>query len=70
MANQDIRLQVFITPEINERVSELARTMGLKKNEVVRTAIATYVAQWYKSVEIVGDMMKDPNVIEKLAPKK
>ena len=66
MVKQDVRLQIFVTSEMDDRISDMAELMGMRKNELIRTAIATYIAQWNKSVEIVGDMMKDPKILEQL----
>ena len=66
MVKQDVRLQVFVTSEMDDRISDMANLMGMRKNELIRMAIATYIAQWNKSVEIVGDMMKDPKILEQL----
>lgn len=66
MVKQDVRLQLFVTPEMNTYIDEMAKDMGLKKNEVIRMAVATYVAQWRKANEVVRDIAKDPVVLDKL----
>lgn len=66
MVKQDVRLQLFVTPEMNTYIDEMAKDMGLKKNEVIRMAVATYVAQWRKANELVRDIAKDPVVLDRL----
>lgn len=66
MVKQDVRLQLFVTPEMNAYIDEMAKDMGLKKNEVIRMAVATYVAQWRKANELVRDIAKDPVVLDRL----
>lgn len=40
---KDVRLQVFITEEMDDNLSDLSQLMGMRKNELVRYAIAQLV---------------------------
>ena len=58
-----IRLQVFVTPDVDDRLDDLAEVMGMHKNEIVRVAIANYLFGMQESVNIVKgiaekDMLK------------
>ena len=53
-----IRLQAFVTPEVDDRLDDLAEVMGMHKNEIVRVAIANYLFGMSESVNIVRDMAK------------
>jgi len=48
-----IRLQAFVTPEVDDRLDDLAEVMGMHKNEIVRVAIANYLFGMQESVNIV-----------------
>ena len=58
-----VRLQAFVTPEVDDRLDDLAEVMGMHKNEIVRVAIANYLFGMQESVKIVKgiaekDMLK------------
>ena len=53
-----VRLQAFVTPEVDDRLDDLAEVMGMHKNEIVRVAIANYLFGMSESVNIVRDMAK------------
>ena len=46
-----IRLQAFVTPEVDDRLDDLAEVMGMHKNEIVRVAIANYLLEKEMLVE-------------------
>lgn len=52
---KDVRLQVFVTDSMDDKLSDLAKIMGMRKNEVVRVAIATYLAGFDQSISILRD---------------
>lgn len=43
---RDVRLQVFVTQSMEEKLSNMAELMGLTKNELIRYAIAQVVGGW------------------------
>lgn len=43
MNKKDIRLQVFVTEEMNNQIEKIGMSVGLKKNDVVRMAIVSYI---------------------------
>jgi len=47
---KDVRLQVFLTDSMDDKLGELSELMGMRKNEVVRVAIASYIASWNQCV--------------------
>jgi predicted transcriptional regulator len=51
-----VRLQAFVTPEVDDRLDDLAEVMGMHKNEIIRVAIANYLFGMQESVNIVRDM--------------
>lgn len=55
---QDVRLQVFVTSEMDDNLDTLSELMGMRKNEIVRVAIATYVAGFKQSVGLVREYME------------
>lgn len=52
---KDVRLQVFVTDNMDDKLSELSEIMGMRKNEVVRCAIAMYLASWNQSIGILKE---------------
>lgn len=50
---RDVRLQVFVSADVDDRLDELCEIMGLRKNELVRVAIANYLFGLSESVDIV-----------------
>lgn len=52
---KDVRLQVFVTDSMDDKLADLAKIMGMRKNEIVRVAIATYLASWNQSIDILKD---------------
>lgn len=52
---QDVRLQVFVTEAMDDKLDDLSKIMGLRKNEVVRVAIASYMASWEQSMGILKE---------------
>lgn len=52
---RDIRLQVFVTESMDDKLSDVAELMGMHKNEVVRMAIAMFCGSWNTSIDLVKD---------------
>ena len=50
---RNVRLQVFVSADVDDRLDELCEIMGLRKNELVRVAIANYLFGLSESVDIV-----------------
>lgn len=51
---KDVKLQVFVTASMDDKLDDMSQLMGMSKNELVRFAIATLVGGWNKSVEIAS----------------
>ena len=54
--SSNIRLQVFVSSQINDKLDDLSEIMGLNKNEIVRVAIANYLYGITESVNLVKDI--------------
>lgn len=52
MAKQDVRIQLFVTSEMDDKLDSMAETMGLRKNELIRMAIANYIGTWHQGVQL------------------
>lgn len=50
-AKKDVRLQVFVTEEMDDRLTDLADLMGMRKNELVRYAIGNLVMGYNLGVQ-------------------
>ena len=50
---KDVRLQVFVTSGVDDKLTDMAEIMGLSKNEVVRVAIAQYMAAYENTVRMI-----------------
>lgn len=55
MTKKDIRLQVFVTESMDDDLNDLAELMGMRKNDIVRVAIANYIMGYKTSVNMVRD---------------
>lgn len=55
---QDVRLQLYITPQMDDKLDELCQLMGMRKNEVVRMIIGTYVGNFQASVDSLSQALK------------
>jgi len=54
--SRNIRLQVFVSSQIDDKLDELSEAMGLHKNEIVRVAIANYLYGVSESVNMVREL--------------
>jgi len=54
--SRNVRLQVFVSAQIDNKLEELSEIMGLNKNEIVRVAIANYLYGISESVNMVRDI--------------
>jgi len=50
---KSVRLQVFVSSDVDDRLDDLSEVMGMHKNEIVRVAIANYLLGLSESVNIV-----------------
>lgn len=55
---KDIRLQVFVTPSMDDKLDDIAEMMGMHKNELVRYAIAQMVLGYETGVKLIKEEMK------------
>jgi len=51
--SRNVRLQIFVSPDVDDRLDELCKIMGMHKNEIIRVAIANYLFGLSESVNIV-----------------
>lgn len=58
LERRDVRLQVFVTPRIDDKIMDLAEIMGLNKNDIVRMAIAQYMASYDATVKMIGEQIQ------------
>ena len=65
MEKRDVRLQVFITPSMDDKVTDLADMMGMSKNELVRYAIAQLCAGYETGVRLIRDEINKGRLEEK-----
>ena len=59
---KDVRLQVFITPSMDDKLEDLAEIMGMNKNELVRYGIAQLCAGYETSVRLLRDEVKNGRI--------
>lgn len=52
---RDVRLQIFVTSEIDDKLETYSSVMGLSKNELVRYAISQLLLGYEESVKIVKE---------------
>ena len=55
---RNVRLQVFVSPDVDDRLDDLCEIMGLHKNELVRVAIANYLFGLSQSVDITKSFVE------------
>lgn len=53
---KNVRLQIVISSEIDDRLDDLSEIMGMHKNDIVRFSIANYLLGLSESVNIVRDI--------------
>jgi|BioPla2DNA2_1021312.scaffolds.fasta_scaffold31784_2 hypothetical protein len=53
---KDVRLQVFITSKMDDKLDDMVSLMGMHKNEIIRVAIANYLYTWGESVNLARDL--------------
>lgn len=59
---KDVRLQVFITSSMDDRLDDMVSIMGMHKNELVRVAIANYLYGYGQSVRLVKELVTSGDV--------
>ncbi|NLJ90442.1 MAG: CopG family transcriptional regulator [Clostridiales bacterium] len=55
---RNVRLQIFVSDDIDNKLDDLSEIMGMHKNEIIRVAIANYLFGMSESVNIVRDIAK------------
>jgi len=53
--NRDIRLQIFITQSMDDKIIDIAEIMGMSKNELVRMAIGQLALGYKTTVDILKE---------------
>lgn len=56
---RDVRIQLFVTAEMDDKLDFMAENMGLRKNELIRMAIANYIGQWNQGIELAKSFFRD-----------
>ena len=56
--SRNVRLQVFVSADVDDRLDDLSEVMGMHKNEIIRVAIANHLFGLSESVNIVGILLK------------
>lgn len=56
---RDVRLQVFVTASVDDKISDMAEIMGINKNDVVRMAIAQYIASYETTVQMIKNEVQE-----------
>lgn len=59
---KDVRLQLFITGKMDDKLDDMVSLMGMHKNEIIRVAIANYLYTWGQSVNLVKDLITSGDV--------
>lgn len=54
MEKRDVRLQIFITPDMDDKLCDIAELMGITKNELVRYSIGTLCASWKTGIDLAS----------------
>ena len=54
---RNVRLQLFVSPDVDDRLDDLSEIMGLHKNEIVRVAIANYLLGINESVNVAKSLV-------------
>jgi len=50
---RDVRLQIFITSAMDDKIIDIAELMGMSKNELVRMAIGQLTLGYQTSIDIL-----------------
>ncbi len=53
--SRNVRLQIFVSADIDDKLDDLSEVMGMHKNEIIRVAIANYLFGISESVNIVRE---------------
>lgn len=53
LEKRDVRLQIFVTPVMDDKITDIAELMGMNKNEVVRMAIGQLVLGYDTSIDLL-----------------
>lgn len=59
MEKRDVKLQVFITPSMDDKLDDISSVMGMTKNEMVRYAIGQLCAGYDASIKIMHERVDD-----------
>ena len=61
---RNVRLQVFVSSDVDDRLDDLSEIMGLHKNEIVRVAIANYLLGITEGVNVAKSIVEKEFVKE------
>ena len=63
---QDVKIQLFVTERMDNDIDDLSEIMGLRKNEVIRMAIANYIAAYKGGMKLAYNFVNEhPEIITK-----
>lgn len=53
---RDVRLQIFVTQSMDDKLDDVAELMGMSKNELCRMAIGNLILGYNKSIDILKEI--------------
>lgn len=56
---RDVRLQVFVTADVDDRLTDMCEIMGLSKNEMIRQAIGQMLLGFDSAIKVVKDKAQE-----------
>lgn len=59
LEKRDIRLQIFITQSMDDKLEDIAELMGMSKNELCRMAIGQLALGYNTTVDILKNSAKE-----------
>lgn len=62
---RDVRLQIFVTAEMDDKITDIADIMGMTKNEICRYAIGQLVLGYETGVSILKQKAEDAELGKK-----
>lgn len=53
---RDVRLQIFVTQSMDDKLDDVAELMGMSKGELCRMAIGNLILGYNKSIDIMKEI--------------
>lgn len=57
-SKKDIRIQLFITEKMDDRIADISELMGISKQDFCRTAIAHYLMSINTSINLTSGVLE------------